>query len=225
MSFINCSDEIKNHWLVHAVRDDRPISLRAIKPKGSQLPLFPQNRTYHPSEYDSLENLKSVFERDALSLNQSGFNIYTPLNMIRSDFSGSAAVKDADITHRTTVLVDIDRIGDTSSPASDTEISAAFDLGRDIEEFLQEHGFPDPYWVHSGNGCHLYYKLPEILQSQLVAQTVERFLKGLADRFNNSVVGVDTSVFNASRITKVIGTVARKGMQSEGRPYRVARLV
>ncbi len=225
MSVINCSDEIKNHWSVHAVRDDRPISLRAIKPKGSQLQLFPQNRTYHPSEYDSLDALKSAFERDALRLNRLGFNIYTPLNMIRPDFSGSAAVKDADITHITTVLVDIDRIGDTSSPASDKEIDAAFDLGCEIEGFLRQLGCPDPSWMHSGNGCHLYYKLPEIPQSQLVTQTIERFLKGLADTFNNSVVGVDTSVFNASRITKVIGTVARKGMESEGRPYRVARLV
>lgn len=225
MSVINLSDEIKNHWLVHAVRDDRPISLRAIKPKGSQLLLFPQNRTHHPSGYNSLDALKSAFERHAVELNESGFNIYTPVNMIRPDFSGSAAVKDADITHRTTVLVDIDRVGDTSSPASDKEIDAAFDLGRDIEWFLREHGYPDPHWVHSGNGCHLYYKLPEIPESQVVTETVERFLKGLAAKFNNGVVGVDTSVFNASRITKVIGTVARKGVESEGRPYRVARLV
>jgi len=56
-------------------------------------------------------------------------------------------------------------------------------------------------------------------------KAVEQFLKALAVRFNNSVVGADTSVFNASRITKVIGTVARKGIASEGRPYRIARLV
>jgi hypothetical protein len=31
-------------------------------------------------------------------------------------------------------------------------------------------------------------------------------------------------VFNASRITKVVGTVARKGLESEDRPYRMARV-
>lgn len=217
--------EIKNHWLVHQLPNDRPISIRAIKPKGSDLPLFTQNRTYHPSNYDSLDDLKAAFERDAMRLSDAGFNVYTPMNMIRSDFQGELAVKDGDITHRTTVLVDIDRVGDTSCPASDAEIDAAFDLGGDIERFLEGEGFPDPQWVHSGNGCHLYYQLPKLQESPLVKQTIEQFLKGLSEKFNNSTVGVDTSVFNASRITKVIGTVARKGIESAGRPHRMARLV
>jgi hypothetical protein len=218
-------NEIKNHWLVHHLPIDLPISIRAIKPKGSNLSLFPQNRTYHPSDYDSLDELKAAFERDALRLNEGGYNIYTPMNLIRSDFYGSTAVQDSDITHRTKVLVDIDRVGDTSCPASDAEIDAAFSLGRDIKRFLKGNGFPDPQWVHSGNGCHLYYTCSEIAEAPLVKQTIEQFLKGLALKFNNSIVGVDTSVFNASRITKVIGTIARKGIESEGRPYRMARLV
>lgn len=217
--------EINNHWLVHPPCDGRPVSLRAIKPKGCQLPLFPTNRSYHPAEYASVEDLKTAFEKDALRLNNSGFNIYTPMNLIRSDFAGGVAVKDADITHRRTILVDIDRLGDTSCPASDAEIDAAFSLGRDVERYLKGEGFPDPQWVHSGNGVHLYFTLPEVPQSPHVTQTVEHFLKGLAAQFNNEVVGVDTSVFNASRITKVIGTVARKGVESEGRPYRMARVV
>jgi hypothetical protein len=49
-----------------------------------------------------------------------------------------------------------------------------------------------------------------------------RATKGLADKFDNNIVKVDTSVFNASRITKVVGTIARKGIESEGRPYRKA---
>jgi hypothetical protein len=218
-------NEISNHWLVHQLQNDRPISIRAIKPKGSQLPLFAQNRTFHPSRFISAQALKDAFEAEAQSLSAAGYNIYTVMNQIRSDFFGSLAVKDADITHRTTLLVDIDRIGDTSHPATDAEIDAAFELAGKVESYLRGEGFPDPFWVHSGNGCHLYYRTPAIPQSALVTQTVELFLKGLANRFNNSVVSVDTSVFNASRITKVIGTYARKGVESEGRPYRIARLV
>jgi hypothetical protein len=218
-------NEIKNHWLVHHLPNNRPISIRAIKPKGSNRPLVPQNRTYHPSDYDSQDELKAAFEQGAIQLNNLGYNVYTPMNMICSDFYGSAAVRDADITHRTKVLVDIDRVGDTSCPASDAEIDAAFDMGGDVERFLRGEGFPDPQWVHSGNGCHLYYQLLKLQESPLVKQTIEQFLKGLAEKFNNSIVGVDISVFNASRITKVIGTFARKGIESEGRPYRMARLV
>lgn len=217
--------EIKNHWLVHQLQNDRPISIRAIKPKGSQVPLFTQNRTFHPSQFISAQALKDAFEAEAQLLNAAGYNIYTVMNQIRSDFIGSLAVKDADITHRTTLLVDIDRIGDTSHPATDAEIDVAFELAGKVESYLRSEGFPDPFWVHSGNGCHLYYRTPPIPQSELITQTVELFLKGLANRFYNSVVTVDTSVFNASRITKVIGTYARKGIESEGRPYRIARLI
>ena len=225
MSDLNLSSEIRHHWRVHELPEGAPISLRALKPQGSQLDLFPKNVTFHPTSYDSADALRLAFEERAIALNEAGYNVYTVMNQIRSDFHGHEAVKDADITDRTTLLVDIDRVGDTSFPASDAEIDAAFDLGRDIARSLRAEGFPDPLWVQSGNGCHLYYRLGPIPASDMVKQAVEQFLKALAVRFNNSVVGVDTSVFNASRITKVIGTVARKGIASEGRPYRIARLV
>ena len=217
--------EIRNHWRVHELSEGAPISLRALKPKGSQLNLFTKNLTFHPSEYDSADALRLAFEDRAIALNEAGYNVYTVMNQIRSDFYGHEAVKDVDVTHRKNLLVDLDRIDDTSFPASDAEIDAAFELGRHVEGYLRAEGFPDPHWVHSGNGYHLYYRLAPIPESERARKVVEQFLKALAVRFNNSVAGVDTSVFNASRITKVIGTVARKGIASEGRPYRIARLV
>ena len=47
----------------------------------------------------------------------------------------------------------------------------------------------------------------------------------LANKFDNEIVKIDTVVYNASRITKVVGTIARKGLESEGRPYRMARVI
>jgi hypothetical protein len=225
MSELNCSNEIRHHWHVHELPKGAPISLRALKPQGSHLDLFPKNVTFHPTSYDSADALKLAFETRAIALNEAGYNVYTAMNQIRPDFYGHEAVKDADITDRTTILVDFDRVGDTSVPASDAEIDAAFDLGREVEKYLRAQGFPDPFWVHSGNGCHLYYRLAPVPESRQAKNDVANFLKGLATQFNNSVVGIDTSVFNASRITKVIGTVARKGIASEDRPYRIARLV
>jgi hypothetical protein len=74
----------------------------------------------------------------------------------------------------------------------------------------------------SGNGHHLYYVLPEIQNDTDSAMYVESLLKNLAALFDNGIVKIDTGVFNASRITKVVGTIARKGPESEGRPYRMA---
>jgi len=44
----------------------------------------------------------------------------------------------------------------------------------------------------------------------------------LAIKFDNDVVCVDRNVFNPSRITKLPGTLARKGQATEERPYRIA---
>ena len=120
-------------------------------------------------------------------------------------------------------MIDIDRVGDTSIPATDAEVQASFDLAQVICGFLTSKDFPQPKWVHSGNGTHLYLDLEPCTSDVLDSMTVGRLLKGLAEQFNNDVVGVDTTVFNAARITKVIGTVARKGIESEGRPFRIAR--
>ena len=74
----------------------------------------------------------------------------------------------------------------------------------------------------SGNGYHLYYVLNEILNDEVNKSLVEGALHELANKFNNSIVAVDTVVFNASRITKVPGTIARKGESTAERPHRMA---
>ena len=76
----------------------------------------------------------------------------------------------------------------------------------------------------SGNGHHLYYVLSDIPNDNEATRTIALFLKKLAEKFNNPAVKIDTAVSNASRITKVLGTIARKGIATAERPYRMARL-
>jgi hypothetical protein len=77
----------------------------------------------------------------------------------------------------------------------------------------------------SGNGHHLYYVLPEISNDEESRKCFQVLLNSLASEFDNEVVKIDTTVFNASRITKVVGTIARKGLKSAERPYRMARVL
>ena len=218
------SNVITDHCKVHPLLGTNPISLRALKPPGSPLNLYTLNRTYFPADFGSSDALKQQFERDALELSHSGYNVYTVMNVIREDLPANRAVGDADIVARQLLLIDIDRVGDTKNPATDEEVSAAFDLASEVAKYLEDKGFPKPMRVHSGNGVHLYYRL-EPVNEALIGASVSKLLKGIANRFNNEIVGVDTSVGNPSRITKVIGTLARKGVESGGRPFRVAKLL
>jgi hypothetical protein len=178
-------------------------------------------RCFHAVEYESLDACKKAFEVEALALNDSGYNIYIVMNPISKTFKGRSA-SDADISHRDLILIDIDRAQKAKAPATDEDVEAANQLAEEIMGYLEHLEWPDPIRVMSGNGHHLYYVMPEFENDEESKKFVQSFLKSLAEKFDNDIVKVDTSVFNASRITKVVGTIARKGTESEGRPYRMA---
>jgi len=217
--------EIKKSWRIFTVSNMSILELRAIRP--SETPLQPSNRslsfTFKASDFSDTDACKQAFEEKAIELNNLGYNIYIIMNQIRSDFCGGS-VKDEDITARQLLLIDIDRSGDTKKPASDIEVKAAEALSSEVQGYLKKHGFPEPERVMSGNGVHLYYKLDFLPNNEQATQTIKTLLNHLASKFNNSIVEIDTTVFNASRITKMPGTIARKGIESEGRPYRMAKV-
>ena len=49
---------------------------------------------------------------------------------------------------------------------------------------------------------------------------VQRVLHALADRFDGDGITVDRKVFNPSRLTKLYGTLSRKGIATPERPHR-----
>lgn len=154
-------------------------------------------------------------------MNAGGYNVYIVMNPINADFTGYAAGDD-DIAYRDLLLIDIDRAKKKVEPATDADIEAARLVANDIKGYMSERGFADPLRVMSGNGHHLYYVLKDVPNTPEATATVQQVLHNLAAKFDNADVKVDTAVFNASRITKVPGTIMRKGKESEGRPYRMA---
>ena len=210
------SSETKKMWQLFHVREDSILELRAINPATGAT----RTQLFTP-KHGTKEEKKQAFELAALKLNSEGFNIYTVMNPIKPDFQGGSA-KDKDIAHRNLLLIDIDRAGATKSPAINKEVKAARSLAKEIEAYLKQLGWPKPIQVMSGNGWHLYYKLDQLNNDDENKSLIQKVLKLLAKRFNNSVVNIDAVVYNASRITKVPGTIARKGEETEDRPYRKA---
>jgi hypothetical protein len=209
-------NEITNVWRL--IDPKAPvIELRAIGNGRTQSLLFPL------SDFESSEARQREFERVAHNLNTAGMNIYVVMNTIREDFC-SGSVKDTDIEHRDWLLIDIDRAESAKCPAADEEIRAAEDLADQVVEFMTRKGWSEPLRIMSGNGCHLYYRLNALENDDQSKVLLKSLISGLGDKFDNNVVKIDRSVFNASRITKVVGTKAYKGQDSIDRPYRMARL-
>ena len=208
---------IKQIWGYLLSEDDPVIELRGLHPLSKTTQLRHLRRSDHPDP----AAYKAVVEQKALELNDQGYNLYTTLNQIKSDFCGNAA-KDQDVQSRRMLLIDIDRSGDTKQPANEEEAEYAKTLAQEVSTYLGILGWPDPTRMMSGNGHHLYYRLTEIENNAETKNLIKRTLLNLATRFNTPEVSIDTSVFNASRITKIPGTIARKGVESESRPYRMA---
>jgi hypothetical protein len=210
--------EIKNLWQIIEVSPRSIIEMRAIK--GREVSC----KRFHASNYPSPDAMQQAFEEAALRYNNSGFNIYIVMNPIKPECKGGSA-SDDDIDCRKLLLIDIDRALPSKAPASESELEAAEVLAKQIRDYLKEGGLKDPIVVMSGNGYHLYYKLDAVDNNPENTAQIEIFLKKLAEKFDNQDVKVDTCVYNASRITKVVGTIARKGVETAERPYRMARVV
>src|SRR5256885_985310 len=81
---------------------------------------------------------------------------------------------------------------------------------------------PDPMYADSGNGYHLLYPVDLPAKDGGLVKAV---LRSLAGRFDEEGVKVDTTVFNAARLTKLYGTRACKGENTLERPHRWTRVL
>ena len=141
----------------------------------------------------------------------------------------SGLTKDIDIRCRRWVLIDFDPASPdrgANDSSTDDEKSAAMEVRETVYEYLRERGFPEAVFCDSGNGGHLLFRvdLPNTGTDDESHQLVKSLLNALAKRFSTEQVGVDVSVHNASRIDKLYGSVARKGLDRPDRPHRVSML-
>ena len=137
----------------------------------------------------------------------------------------NATTNDKEIDRRRLVLIDFDPERPADTNATDADLKKAETTMRSVYRYLRDQGFSAPVVAMSGNGYHLYYKvdMPNTAEN---TEIIERFLKALDMMFgDNNTVKVDTSVFNASRIAKIIGTPSNKGSNTETRPQRMSRFV
>ncbi|MDA9311120.1 PriCT-2 domain-containing protein [Gammaproteobacteria bacterium] len=172
----------------------------------------------------SLQPMFDNFTNTALEWDAAGYNVYAVLNDIDEHFSGSS-VKNGDISGRNYLFIDIDRAEKADCPASEEEVQHAIDLSNKIRRFMAAQGWVKPLAVMSGNGVHLYFYLNGMPNTPELTEKIRALLQSLGDKFDNGHVKVDPGVYNASRITKVIGTTAKKGIESPGRPYRKVRIL
>ncbi|NPV61327.1 MAG: hypothetical protein HPY61_01630 [Methanotrichaceae archaeon] len=133
---------------------------------------------------------------------------------------------DADILARRWLPIDLDPARPSGISSSDTEHDAALEMARKIRGWLIERGWPENAFVlaDSGNGAHLVARI-DLPNDEAAKNLVKRCLEALNTVFSSEKVKVDTTTFNAARIWKIYGTMARKGSSTHDRPHRLAKLL
>ncbi len=132
---------------------------------------------------------------------------------------------DADIVRRRWLFIDIDARRPAGVSSTDCELAEAGKLSDTLRAAMSANGWPEPLQGMTGNGRYLLWRidLPNDAESKLLVQSV---LNAMASQFNTLGAEVDCCTFNAARICKVLGTVARKGDELlgiegiEDRPHR-----
>lgn len=175
-----------------------------------------------------------VLEKALDTVDLRGANVFYTLNIIdESCYSreqhdcfrqSKTTTSDADIVGYQWMLVDLDPVRRTGISSTNKELTAAYYRGLKIVEYLRELGFSAPIMACSGNGIHLLYAIG-LVNNKENERLIENCLKALALIFNDEVVEVDTSVFNPARISKLYGTMAQKGSDTEQRPHRMSRII
>lgn len=213
--------EVRRWWDVfHS--ENRLVEVRVLDKKGKG------KRTYSGYFTDCETALAEMMKYD-------GKGIYAPINCIHDSCYGrdqkdaiwdspELTTSDNDIAGRSWVLVDLDPKRASGTNSTDAEKRCARNMMVRIGSFLRDQGFSAPVVADSGNGYHLYYKVA-MANSTPVRELVQSFLDALAMLFNDDGCDVDTNVFNAARISKIIGTSSAKGADTPDRPRRMSKFV
>jgi hypothetical protein len=145
-------------------------------------------------------------------------------NENRFEQGSQTTTTDAEITSRRWFLVDLDPTRPAGISSTAGELELARQKAEDIKAWLTEQGWPKCVTATSGNGYHLMYRVDEP-NDEPTRIEFEYATKMLASIFTDEKIAVDTTVWNASRIWKIYGTIAGKGSNTEERPHRVSMVV
>lgn len=215
-----CEEEIRK--AIHLLRgDDKLFEIRIISPRSKE-PVS----GYFKSADMAIECLKKQDLTDT--------NVYMVLNTIneacysrvqRDKFMRvKTATTDNDITSREWILIDLDPVRPKDTSSTREQLQKALAKSGKIHNFLLEQGFPRPVIGFSGNGYHLLYRI-KMTPNNESKELLKQFLMALDELFSDDDIHVDQVNFNESRVCKLYGTLAQKGLSTEERPHRMSRII
>jgi len=189
--------------------------VRLLRPNGVSVGYFDDWN----AALQAVENEPSQYKACYFSLNPIKLPPGIPLNP-RSLNPAAGAASDADIECRVSLLIDLDPPRPAGTNSTEAEKQAAREQAERVKEWLISQGWPEPMLADSGNGWHLIFRIFAANDEQATA-----LVKSVLARLHQLFPMVDPGNFNASRISKLYNSWARKGQHAEERPWRRSCIV
>ncbi len=197
------------------------VELRALKVNG---------KLTHAGYFRDYE----LLSKEAARLSGQAQGVYVVLNCINRALFARAAnrivigpenlTQDKDVTRRVWLPIDVDAKRPAGISSSDEEHDRAIKTAYEIREYLQAFGFDYIVVGDSGNGGHVLARI-DLPNDDDSENKVKSCIAGVGKLFDSEYISIDQTVFNAARIWKLPGTLARKGDNIPERPHRIARLL
>lgn len=198
---------------------DMPLEVRMLKTKKGTRSGYYQDKEKLLRDIEKYDGVDNIF----FTLNDFSDDLLARGNDKLLDFAKHTTA-DSDIIRRRLLLVDIDPCRSSGISSTDEELEYANEVAEKVRTFLTENEFPQPVKACSGNGYHLLYKL-DLPNTKEITDMIKGFLHALDSKFSTEKAKVDKANYNPARITKLYGSIACKGDNTETRPHRRSRIV
>jgi hypothetical protein len=208
------------------------IELVAIKKDGSLISARFTDREKLVDEiakYDGREDTAAIYT--AINrLDEGTFQRDGRVLTVDESLASGPRVNSGNVARVTGILFDIDPFranGDKKDSTTESEHQAAIEAADFLKHKLSLVGWPEPVMGSSGNGAALRY-ICDLPASEETTNLLSRMLKaanGMLPEKLAAQVEVDPAVFDLPRISKVFGTMTRKGPGTTERPHRRSSVI
>jgi hypothetical protein len=126
------------------------------------------------------------------------------------------------------IPIDVDPVRPKGQASTDAELEIARQKMLQIRNWLKENFDCSPFITMSGNGFHLFIRIPSITLDQFsrpaVQEKVEALVHEIQNKFNDDKIHID-STFDLPRVMKCPGTMSVKGDNTAERPWRICKII
>jgi hypothetical protein len=151
------------------------------------------------------------------------YNIYVGVNE-RESKGGKAE----NVSRVSIIPIDIDPVRAKGQASTDEELKLARRKMEEIKSWLKTRFGCSPFVTMSGNGYHIFIKIPPINLDEfsrgVVEEKLKQFIHAIQDEFNDEQVHID-STFDLPRVMKCLGTLSVKGNDTKERPWRRCKII